>query len=156
MPDQRLQIRDLTPGDERDWRALWAEYLRFYRVDLPPDVTGHTWRRLLSPASELNGRVATAGGVLAGFAHSLLHESSWSVSRVCYLEDLYVAPACRGMGIGRALIGDLIDRGCSAGWSAVYWHTQRSNTDAARLYDRIVPADDFVRYKVRLPHGDGA
>lgn len=81
---------------------------------------------------------------------SVLHESSWTSSPVCYLEDLFVDPALRGGGVGRALIQDLIDLGRMRGWSQLYWLTRANNETARRLYDRFVEADSFVRYRLTL------
>ena len=39
-----------------------------------------------------------------GLAHVLFHRSTWSPTTYCYLEDLFVDPARRKTGAGRALI----------------------------------------------------
>ena len=88
--------------------------------------------------------------VLAGFSVSVVHESTWTLAPVCYLEDLFVAPKFRSRGIGRLLIQDLVDRAKSNGWSRLYWHTRASNP-ARRLYDEFAKADDFVRYRRTFP-----
>jgi GNAT superfamily N-acetyltransferase len=85
-----------------------------------------------------------------GFTASVIHEATWSRDPVCYLEDLFVDQSARGKGIGRALIQDLIDLGREHGWSRIYWHTRADNLAARRLYDKFVPADDFVRYRLFL------
>jgi ribosomal protein S18 acetylase RimI-like enzyme len=69
---------------------------------------------------------------------------------MCLLEDLYVSPGVRGLGIGKRLIDHLIQRGRDEGWARVYWHTQEDNETARRLYDRFGPADGFIRYTIRL------
>ena len=81
---------------------------------------------------------------------NVLHEGTWSAAPICYLEDLFVAPEARGAGIGRALISDLIAVGKVRGWSRLYWHTKSGNSEARRLYDRFVAADDFCRYRLVL------
>jgi len=85
-----------------------------------------------------------------GFANFVLHPFTWSELPACLLEDLYVAPAARGRGIGRLLIEHLVERARSEGWARVYWHTRAGNTTARRLYDRFCPADGFVRYTIAL------
>jgi len=85
-----------------------------------------------------------------GFSTAVLHEGTWTTAPTCYLEDLFVDPALRGGGVGRALIQNLIDLGRSRGWSRLYWHTQAGNATARRLYDSFVQADDFVRYRLAL------
>ncbi|MFT3972021.1 MAG: GNAT family N-acetyltransferase [Amaricoccus sp.] len=142
-------VRDVTAADEPAWRRLWDGYLAFYETALAPEITSRTWARLIDPASPLFGRLAEVEGEAAGFSVSVLHEGSWVASPVCYLEDLFVDPRHRGRGLGRALVQDLVDLGRARGWSTLYWHTRTGNP-ARRLYDAFTPADDFVRYRLRL------
>ena len=145
-----LAIRDAEAGDETGWRRLWAGYLAFYETGLDEAVTAATWARILDPRAPLIGRIAVMDGVPAGFAVAVLHEATWTVRPVCYLEDLYVDPAMRGAGVGRRLIEDLLDLARRRGWSRLYWHTRAGNADARRVYDRVAAADDFVRYRLNL------
>ncbi|GAA0904798.1 GNAT family N-acetyltransferase [Luteibacter anthropi] len=144
-----LIIRDANTADEAAWLALWAGYNAFYEASVAPEVTARTWQRILGTDSALTCRVADMDGTVVGFSISLLHEGTWVVEPVCYLEDLFVDPSCRGKGIGRKLIEDLVTSGKSQGWSRLYWHTRQDNP-ARRLYDEFVSADDFVRYSLRL------
>jgi len=150
MRQPTMFIRDPVPTDEMAWRALWSQYNAFYEVSIPEPVTARTWRRILDPASPIFGRLAAVDGGIVGFSVSLLHDSTWTIAPVCYLEDLFVAPEFRGRGCGRMLIADLVDRARSSGWSRLYWHT-RANNPARRLYDEIANADDFVRYRRNFP-----
>lgn len=142
-------LRDARDTDEAAWRALWAGYNAFYEATLPPEVTGRTWARIVDPASPLFCRLAEIDGVVAGFSVNVLHDGTWSVAPVCYLEDLFVDPDRRGRGLGRRLIQDLVDLARERGWGTLYWHTRRDNP-ARRLYDEFVAADDFVRYRLTL------
>ena len=150
MPRSTTIIRDPTPADEAAWRGLWSQYNAFYDVSIPETLTARTWRRILDPAPALFGRLAVADAEVAGFSVSVVHESTWTVAPVCYLEDLFVAPKFRGHGLGRLLIQDLVDRAKSSGWSRLCWHT-RANNPARRLYDEFAKADDFVRYRRTFP-----
>ncbi len=150
MPQPAAIIRDPTAADETAWRALWSQYNAFYETTIAEAVTAQTWRRLLDPASPVFGRLAVGDREVAGFSVSVLHDSTWTLAPVCYLEDLFVAPGARGRGIGRLLIQDVIDRGKADGWARVYWHTRANNHPARRLYDKFATADDFVRYRLPL------
>lgn len=145
-----VTIRDIAPGDEPGWRRVWQEYLDFYQVDLAPEITAHTWARLMDPAAPLHGRVAVSGDEILGFELHLTHGSTWVIGEDCYLEDLCVAEAARGRGIGRALIDDLIALGRAKGWNRLYWHTQEQNARARALYDSYAESDGHVRYRLRL------
>ena len=140
-------IRDVAPSDRDAWFRLWAGYNAFYETEVAPQISERTWQRLLDSQAPLIGRVAMFEGRVAGFSLSVLHEGTWVDAPICYLEDLFVDPAVRGKGIGRALIGDLVALGRQRGWSRLYWHTRQDNP-ARRLYDEFVAADDFVRYRL--------
>ena len=143
-------IRDIAAPDAPAWRRLWAYYLAFYKTSVPAAVTDATWARMLDPASSLFGRAATRDGAMIGFAIALVHEGTWTAAPVCYLEDLYVDPAARGGGVGKALLQDLVDSARAHGWSRLYWHTAESNATARGLYDQFCLADDHVRYRMKL------
>ena len=146
-----IAVRPVRAGDASSWRELWSGFCTFYGVDVPAHVTDATWARLLDPASPLLGYVATLGGdndaaLPVGFVNCVLHPYTWGTQPVCYLEDLFVAPAARRTGAGRALIDHVVAAATEHGWARVYWHTDRTNLPARKLYDRYIEADDFVRY----------
>lgn len=145
-----LTIRDATPGDQAAWHALWAQYLDFYAHPLAPAITAQTWARILDPAAPMGMRVACRHGVMLGFAIHLHHPSSWVMGDDGYLEDLFVTATARGLGVGRALIDDLVTLGRARGWQRLYWHTQATNATARRLYDSYVQEDGHIRYRMTL------
>ncbi|MDQ2065374.1 GNAT family N-acetyltransferase [Xinfangfangia sp. CPCC 101601] len=145
-----LTIRDAILEDEQAWRRLWAGYLDYYEVSLTPEVTDNTWRNLMAPQAPLKARMAVMGDVAVGFAMNLHHPSSWVIGEDCYLEDLFVDPAHRGAGIGRALIDDLVALARAKGWHRLYWHTRHDNARARQLYDQYVKTDDHIRYRLPL------
>jgi GNAT superfamily N-acetyltransferase len=145
-----MEIRTARPADEAQWRGLWRGYTDFYDADVSEDVTAATWRRIVAPEQTILCRVAEERGRLLGFSHALLHEGTFVLTPICYLEDLFVDPCARGRGVGRALIADLVAMAGQCGWSRVYWHTRAENLPARRLYDAFVQADDFVRYLLKM------
>ena len=112
-------------------------------------MTARTWQRILDPNSNIFCRLAVTDNLTMGFSICVLHEGTWTVTPICYLEDLFVEPKFRGKGIGRLLIQDLVDRARASSWSRIYWHTRVGNP-ARHLYDEFVHADDFVRYRIPL------
>jgi len=144
----KVQVRALEARDRSQWDVLWAGYLAFYEHDLPADITNHLWRRLLDPSDQPYSFVAVDGdGRLVGFVHFHFHLSTWSVEGYCYLEDLFVSPAARGKGAGRALIDAVYRAADARGATRVYWHTQKTNTDARALYDKVAELTEFVQYR---------
>jgi GNAT superfamily N-acetyltransferase len=140
-------IRPVTAGDRAQWDTLWAGYLRFYRRHLPADVTDGTFSRLIDPKAALHGLVAVRDGALVGFVHYLFHPTTWSLRDNCYLEDLYVDPATRGGGAGRALIHAVYADADRAQAAEVYWMTQEFNAEGRALYDTLARRTSFIRYE---------
>lgn len=144
-------LRDPAPDDRQAWETLWRDYLIFYRIALPPSVTGRTWARIMDPAERMSMRLALdAEGRVAGFAIHHWHDTTWSDRPDLYLEDLFVAEAARGQGLGRALIEDLMVLGRAKGCGRMYWITDEGNTTARRLYDRYATTDGDIRYRMML------
>ncbi len=140
-------IRKLTAVDFPQWLPLWAGYMRFYRRRLSEAVIPETFARLVDAGRQPQGMVAEAEGQLIGFAHYLFHPSTWSTAETCYLEDLFVAPAARGAGVGRALIEAVYAAADEAGAASVYWMTQEFNADARALYDTLARRTSDIRYE---------
>jgi GNAT superfamily N-acetyltransferase len=140
-------IRPLAEPDEARWRALWGDYLAFYRTTLPEAVYASTFRRLIGPdPQDFHGLVACRDGHPVGLAHYLFHRTCWKIENVCYLQDLYVAPQARGQGLGRALIEAVYAKADAAGAPQVWWLTQDFNSEARLLYDRVGKLTPFIRY----------
>ena len=101
-------------------------------------------------ASPVKAIVAdSADDGVVGIANYILHENTWEVNPVCYLEDLFVAPDLRGSGVGHKLIDWLVAAMAREGWSRLYWMTRENNYRARGLYDKYAPRDGFVRYVVK-------
>ncbi len=143
-----LLIRPLAANDRAAWEPLWFGYLGFYHVELAPEVTEATWRRLLDPNKEMHCLCALGeAGEMVGFVHYLFHPVTWSIADRCYLEDLYVCAAARGTGLGRALIEAVYAASDARGADQVYWLTEDINATARRLYDRVGRLTPFLKYQ---------
>ena len=144
-----LTIRSIEARDEARWRELWDGYCRFYERTLSEEITQHTWTRIMDAATPVHAIVAERAGTdVVGMANYILHENTWTLTPVCYLEDLYVDPAERAAGVGRQLIDWLVREMQTRGWSRLYWNTKENNYRARGLYDKYTPRDPFVRYVV--------
>lgn len=140
-------IRPLRRADEADWRRLWTGYLAFYQTTVPETVYASTFERLLGDdPQDFSALVAEVDGKLLGLTHYLFHRHAWKIENVCYLQDLFVDPEARGLGLGRKLIEAVYARADAAGAPQVYWLTQDFNTQARQLYDRIAKVTPFIRY----------
>jgi GNAT superfamily N-acetyltransferase len=105
----------------------------------------------MNPASPVYAIVAELDLNVVGIANYLLHESTSAIEPVCYLQDLFVDPAIRGEGVGKALIDWLLAEMKTQRWSRVYWATAENNYRARGLYDKYTPHSGFLRYVVTNP-----
>ena len=94
--------------------------------------------------------IGYAGGEPAGFAVFFETFSTFLGVPGMYLEDLFVIPAFRERGVGRALIARLariaVDRNCGRfEWSVLDW-----NEPAIGFYRKLgaVPLDDWTIFRV--------
>jgi len=140
-------VRALSSNDRPQWDSLWTGYLRFYRKRLSPEITNATFARLVDPTQQPHGLVAEVNGSLVGFVHYLFHPTTWSLTEICYLEDLFVDTTARGAGAGRALIEAVYAAADRSKASVVYWMTQEFNADGRALYDTLARRTSFIRYE---------
>jgi len=85
---------------------------------------GHAAKR--GPVAEC--LVAEHDGAAQGFALYFTNFSTWNGATGIYLEDLFVRPAARHHGLGKALLKRLaetaVERGCKRmEWSVLDWNT---------------------------------
>jgi GNAT superfamily N-acetyltransferase len=139
-------IRPARDSDHAQWLPLWHGYQDFYRVKLAPAVTESNWKRFFDPNEPIHCLVAEREGRLIGFAHYLIHRSTWSVENTCYLNDLFVDPSGRRSGVARKLIEAVYGAADAAGASKVYWLTHETNAAARLLYDQVASYGGFIRY----------
>lgn len=63
--------------------------------------------------------------------------SIWTGSEDCWLEDVYVADAARGSGLGRALVEEVLRRARERGCGRVELDVDVVNAPARRLYEAL-------------------
>jgi GNAT superfamily N-acetyltransferase len=148
-----ITIRSPRAEDESGFRDLWAAYLAFSKVELPPSATEATWKRVISTTA-MRALVAAddASGELLGFAVFVVHDFSFSDRAACLVDDMYVRPDARGIGIGTQLLARLIAMADAEDWAKVHWVADEGNRAAREIFDRHFGASDgFVRYTVNRP-----
>ena len=97
--------------------------------------------------------IAEWNGELAGFAVWFINFSTFSGRSGIYLEDLFVRPAQRGKGIGKALLTHLAKQCIANGWSRLQWSVLDWNTPSIDFYKSLgaVLMDEWTICKVSGP-----
>jgi GNAT superfamily N-acetyltransferase len=87
------------------------------------------------PAAE--ALVAQAGGRAVGFALFFTTFSTFLCQPGLYLEDLFVEPAHRGAGIGKALLARLAALAAQRGCGRLEWRVLDWNEPSIRFYESL-------------------
>lgn len=95
---------------------------------------------LFAPTPAVFCDIAEWNGEPAGFAVWFCNFSTFSGRHGIYLEDLFVRPAHRRRGIGRALLIHLARRCMARGWTRLQWSVLDWNAPAIEFY-RSLGAD---------------
>lgn len=94
----------------------------------------------------------TPDGQPVGFALWFLNYSTWRGTHGIYLEDLYVRPAHRGGGHGKALLAELAKVAVERGYWSVQWWVLDWNTPSIDFY-RSLGAEAQDEWTVYRLHG---
>ena len=96
---EQVIVRSMALNERAVWEKLWNDYLSFYETELSGEVKNVTWARLHDPNEPMYLLAACLGGHVVGIVHYLFHRSCWTLGNYCYLQDLFVDPQARGLGV---------------------------------------------------------
>jgi GNAT superfamily N-acetyltransferase len=133
-----LTITPVGSSDVSELMPMLRAYCDFYRVDPPDDRLRALVAALIDDPSEGLQLIARdSDGTPQGFATIYWTWQTLYGARVGVLNDLFVIPASRGTGTGRALIERCLELCRERGAEKLVWETAPDNTTAQRLYDGI-------------------
>jgi GNAT superfamily N-acetyltransferase len=146
-----VTIRPAAPGDVGLILAMiteLAEYERLSHQVTASEPQLRHWLFAAKPAAEV--LIGALDGEPAGFALFFQNFSTFLARPGLYLEDLYVRPAGRNLGLGAALLKELarlaVQRGCGRlEWAVLDW-----NEPAIGFYKRLgaTPMHDWTIWRV--------
>lgn len=135
-------ISIVREDDLADLLPLMRGYCEFYGTAPGDDALERLARACLAdPKATGTQLIARApGGDAIGFATMYWTWSSTRAEPIGLMNDLFVTPAARGTGLGRALIDACARLTASRGRKILEWETAPDNHTAQRVYD-ATPAE---------------
>jgi GNAT superfamily N-acetyltransferase len=108
---------------------------------------------LFGPQPAAYALVAEVDDTVVGFALYFRNFSTWEGVHGIYLEDLYVAPEQRGLGLGKALLAALAQIAVERGYARLEWAVLKWNQPSIDFYDSLgaVPMDEWTVYRLAGP-----
>jgi GNAT superfamily N-acetyltransferase len=149
VPDPR--IRRVQQTDIPAVVGLVHELAAYERAPRECHLTAEQLREaLFRPAPALFGHVADVDGEVVGCALWFLNFSTWRGTHGIYLEDLYVQPAHRAAGLGRALLTALAEECVQRGYSRLEWAVLDWNAPSIAFYTALgaVPLDEWRIFRL--------
>lgn len=147
----RFVIRDSLESDAETIANLVRELAVYEKLEMHANATADDFRRhLFGPDRAAEAILATVDDEPVGFAIFFLTFSTFRGRPVGYLEDLFVRPEHRGLGVGKALLAHVarwaVRRGCARlDWAVLNW-----NEAAIGFYSAIgaEPLDEWTTYRL--------
>ena len=145
------RIRRAQPADAAAITEMIHGLARFERApDQCTVIESQISAALFGQSPTLRAHVADVDGEVAAMALWFLNFSTWDGVEGIYLEDLYVQPGFRRLGLARALLKALAKECVDNGYTRLSWAVLNWNADAIALYDGVggQPQDEWTTYRV--------
>ena len=128
-------------------RAL-AEYEHLEDEVLATEANFH--QSLFGTPSRAEALLAEIDGKAVGFAVWFYNFSTFQGRHGLFLDDIFVDPAHRGAGIGRAIFRFLAERAIAQGCARMDWDVLNWNSTAIRFYRSLGahPLDGWTRQRL--------
>jgi len=133
-----FQLRAARPHDVPAIVGLIRELAEFERLSHLVQATPETlYPHLFGTQPVVEAMVGEVGGEVVAFALYFTNFSTFLARPGLYLEDLYVQPAHRGNGLGRALLEQLGALAVERGYGRFEWSVLDWNENAIRFYEKM-------------------
>ena len=130
-----LAIRSAQPKDSALIFTLVRELAEYEKLtDEVAATEGQIASALFAPEPRLFCDIAEWNGDPAGFAVWFLNFSTFRGRHGIYLEDIFVRPAFRRRGAGKALLAQLAKRCIDQGYARLEWSVLDWNMPAIEFY----------------------
>jgi GNAT superfamily N-acetyltransferase len=134
-----LRLRRAVAADVPEILALIRELAEYERAPAEAVATAADLLRdgFGSGPPRFHVELAEWDGAVAGFALWFFNYSTWQGRPGLYLEDLFVRPAHRGRGLGKALLVHLARTALAEGCGRFQWQVLDWNAPAIAFYEAL-------------------
>lgn len=151
LPKQRVAIRSAVTSDVPDILSLIRELAEYEKLLHEVKATEETLRNSLfgeKPCAEV--LLAEQDGMVAGFCLFFHNFSTFLGKPGLYIEDIFVRPAFRAQGLGKALFDAMAEIAKARGCGRIEWWVLNWNTPAIDFYKRLGarPMDEWTVYRM--------
>jgi GNAT superfamily N-acetyltransferase len=134
----QISIRAATRGDLPEFLDLVDALADYERLDRPtPEARERLTRDGFGTRPLFQAYLAELDGRPVGYAITFFTYSSFLARPTLYLEDLFVLPDARRLGVGRALFTHLAREAVQRGCGRVEWVVLDWNRPAIDFYERL-------------------
>jgi GNAT superfamily N-acetyltransferase len=154
VPSPPFTLREARPEDIPAIVELIRELADYERAPDECHAEAELLRQhLFGPQPFAEALVAERDAAVCGFALFFHNYSTWLTLPGLYLEDLYVKPEVRGLGIGKALLVRLAEIAVSRGCGRLEWSVLTWNEPAIGFYRSLgaVPMEEWRVYRLAGP-----
>jgi GNAT superfamily N-acetyltransferase len=151
MSSSEPVVRVVEPGDVPAVVGLVHELAEYERASGECTLDEDRLQAaLFGVRPALFGHVAVVSEKIVGCALWFLNFSTWRGVHGIYVEDLYVQPAHRSQGLGRALLRELATECRRRGYARLEWAVLDWNEPAIRFYASLgaEPQDDWRIFRL--------
>ena len=149
-----VRIRRAAPDDAAAITAMIHDLARFeHAADQCTVVETQISTALFGQPATLRAHVAEVDGDVAAMALWFLNFSTWDGVAGIYLEDLYVRPPFRRLGLARGLLAALAQECLDNDYTRLSWAVLNWNSDAIALYQAVggQPQSEWITYRLSGP-----
>ena len=147
----RIAIRRATPGDVPIILTFIRELATYEKLAHQVVATDHDmYVALFGERPVIEAVIATKDDEPVGYALFFPTFSTFLGRPGLYLEDLYVRPSARGLGIGRKLMEHLARITVERGWERFEWSVLDWNEPSIAFYKKMgaIPMDEWTIFRL--------
>lgn len=144
-----IAVSEPTSNDRANWESLYCGYAEFYKVPMNKEILDNVWSWIFDDDNKFYAFLAKDHeGNTLGLMHYREMPSPLRGKAIGFLDDLFVLPENRGLGVADALFRALELSANRHNWPMVRWITADNNYRGRGVYDKIAERTSWITYQM--------